>query len=436
MTSPSLDRGQEEMTMRYDDYDDYSRSSRGRSSGSSRGSSSYSGRDYDRNYRDDHRSYSSRDYDRYDRDYDRGYSSRDHGRDDHRGYSSSRRGTYDDFSDWERTAPNWDDRGSSRGRSSGSSRGSSSRSSRDYDRGYSASRSSGSRNGRPSGSGSRNGSRPSGQKKGQKKRKKNSIQIVPIVLGLVLIILAALIIKSFVGGGSGGDYALSISSKTIVVDETATATVTGLSETETYDIQWSSSDNGVVSVDGDGETCTLTAKSNGTVTITATVNGETVEDTVMVVDVAPGVKDIKFAEEVVEIISGQTYTVDATVIMESEDMTPAKLSWSSADNSVARVSDDGVIEAREVGTTIIKATAGEQTAEIAVTVVPNPDSETHDESQSTGTEPEEGAVLPDDGAGAQNAATGTTGNTGATGNGGQDESTDGNEEGGDQTTTE
>ena len=401
--------------MRYDDYDDYSRSSRGRSSGSSRGSS----RDYDRSSRDYDRSYSSRDDYRYDRDYG-SRSSRDYDR----SYGSSRRNTYDDFSDWERTAPNWDDRSSSRGRSSGSSRGSSSRSGRDYDRyddrydrDYGHSRSSGSRSGRPSGNGSRNGSRPSGQKKGQKKRKKNSFPIVPVILSLVLIVLAALIIKSFIGGG-GSDYALDISSKTIVVDETATATVTGLSATETYDIQWSSSDNGVISVDGNGETCTLLAKSNGSVTITATVNGETVEDTVMVVDVAPGVEDIKFTEEVVEIISGETYTVNATVIMESEDMTPAKLSWSSSDNSVARVSEDGVIEAREVGTAIIKATAGEQTAEIAVTVVPNPNSENHDESASTGTEPEEGATPPEgtagtDAAGNQDAAAGTEENTDA-----------------------
>ena len=379
--------------MRYDDYDDYSRSSRGRSDRSSGRSS----RDYDRGYSKDYdRGYSSRDDYRYDRDYDRGYSSRS-SREDHRGYGSSRRNTYDDFSDWERTAPNWDDRSSARGRSSGGSRGSSSRSSRDYDRDYA--RSGGSRGGRPDRNGSRNGSRPSGQKKGQKKRKKSVVQqIIPIAVGLVFIILAALILKSFIGGG-GSDYALSISSKTIVVSETATATVTGLSEAETYDIQWSSSDNGVISVDGDGATCTLLAKSNGSVTITATVNGETVEDTVMVVDVAPGVKDIKFTEEVVEIISGQSYTVNATVIMESEDMTPAKLSWSSSDNSVARVSDDGVIEAREVGTAIIKATAGEQTAEIAVTVVPNPDSETHDESESTGAEPEEGATPPEGTAG-------------------------------------
>ena len=378
--------------MRYDDYDDYSRSSRGRSDRSSGRSS----RDYDRGYSKDYdRGYSSRDDYRYDRDYDRGYSSRS-SREDHRGYGSSRRNTYDDFSDWERTAPNWDDRSSARGRSSGGSRGSSSRSSRDYDRDYA--RSGGSRGGRPDRNGSRNGSRPSGQKNSKKKSKKSGIQIVPIAVGLVIIILAALILKSFIGGG-GSDYALSISSKTIVVSETATATVTGLSEAETYDIQWSSSDNGVISVDGDGATCTLLAKSNGSVTITATVNGETVEDTVMVVDVAPGVKDIKFTEEVVEIISGQSYTVNATVIMESEDMTPAKLSWSSSDNSVARVSDDGVIEAREVGTAIIKATAGEQTAEIAVTVVPNPDSETHDESESTGAEPEEGATPPEGTAG-------------------------------------
>lgn len=403
--------------MRYDDFDEYSsRSSRGSSRSSSGRSSSgrdYSSRDYDR-------SYGSRDYDRgyssYDWDYDRGYS-RDYRASDR--YSTRSRGYYDDFDqqDWERTAPNWDDRSGSRRKSSGSSsRGSSGRSSSSYGGGSrsgsdrrasydSRSRSSsGSRGGSGRG-GSSSGRRPSNSRRGSsQKRKKNSIQLMPIVLGLVLIILAALIIKSFIGGDSGSDYEIELASQTIVVDETTTATIKGLSETEEYEITWSCNDPNVVSVDGNGKTCTLTAKNEGSVIIAATINGETIQKTVMVVDVAPGVVNIKLSQETVEIKSGETYTVQATVEMESDNMSAAKITWSSQDPSVAHVDDNGVITGRDVGSTIIKATAGEKTAEIVVNVVENPDNDAHDASQSTGTEPEGDAKQPDTGG----AGTGTT----------------------------
>ena len=94
--------------MRYDDYDDYS--SRSSPGSSRRGSSSYSsGRDYDRDY------YRDRDYrSDFGRDYDRGYYDRDRYSD--RYSTRSSRDWYDDFdrSDWERTAPNWEDHGAAR----------------------------------------------------------------------------------------------------------------------------------------------------------------------------------------------------------------------------------------------------------------------------------------------------------------------------------
>lgn len=418
--------GQEGYIMRYDDYDDYnSRSSR---SSSRRGSSSYSGgRDYDRGY-------SSRSsYDRYDRDYGSSYDRRSS---DRYGSSYDRRGSssYDDFDryDWERTAPNWDDRGSSRSRSGGSSRsrGSSSRSYYDDDRRSSGSRSRGSSSGSrsrggSSGSRSRGGSgrRPSDNRRGNSRGRKKGLPIVPIILGLVLIVLAVLIIKSFFGGGGGG-YEIDFSSQTIVIGETATATVTGLSETDNYDVTWSSNDPNVVSVEGSGKTCTLTAKSTGTVTIAATINGDkTANGTVMVVSVAPGVVDIKVDQEEVTVKSGQTYTVSARVVMEDEEMAPAKISWSSKDASIARVDENGVITARDVGSTIIKATAGEKTAEIVVNVVENPDNDQHDESQSTGATTEDGST-------GQNNTGGTTNNTGGTGTTGN---TTGNTTGGNST---
>lgn len=402
--------------MRYDEFDDYNRSSRGgsrstdrRASGSRDYSSrDYGDRDYDRSYRDYDRGYSS-----YDRDYDRGYS-RDYRSQDR--YNTRSRGYYDDFDqqDWERTAPNWDDRGSARRKSGGSTRSGGSRpaSSRNGSRGSSDRRSSYDNRPRSGGrSGSSSGRRPSDSRRGAPQKRKKNIQLVPIVLGLVLIILAALIIKSFIGGSGGSDYEIELASQTIVVDETTTASIKGLSETEEYEITWACSDPNVISVDGNGKTCMLTAKNEGSVTIAATVNGETLQKTVMVVDVAPGVVGIKLDQETVEIKSGNSYTVQATVQMESDNMSPAKITWSSSDSSVALVDKNGVITGRDVGTAIIKASAGERTAEIVVTVVENPNNSDHDGTLSTGTEPEEGAVQPDN----ENEG-GGTGNTGSVDN--------------------
>ena len=390
---PFQDNRQEDDTMRYDDYEEYSgRSSR--NSSSRRSSSSYSDRDYDRSYSRDYDRDYSRSYDRdFDRDYDRSYS-RDY---DRYGSSRSSRSSYSDFDeyDWERTAPNWDDRSSARRKPSGSSRSSG--------RSSSSSRSSGSRNSSSrnrsasssrSGSSNRSGSsrrppaddrRRSGSSQRRPAKRKNT-HLVPIILGLVLIVLAALVIKSLIGGGSS-KYEIELSSQTIVQGETAEASITGLNAAEDYDITWSSSDSGVVAVEGNGRTCTLSAKSVGTVSIAATVNDETINATVMVVKTAPGVVKIDLAETSAQIMSGKTYTIQATVIMETDDMTPAKITWSSNDSSVARVDSNGVVEARDVGTAIIKATAGEKTAEFVVEVIENPNSATvgHPPPRTAGT---------------------------------------------------
>ena len=434
--------------MRYDDYEEYSgRSSR--NSSSRRSSSSYSDRDYDRSYssRDYDRSY-SRDYDRsysrsydrdFDRDYDRGYS-RDY---DRYGSSRSSRSSYSGFDeyDWERTAPNWDDRSSARRKSGGSSRSSSSGRSSGSRNGSSQRRSSSSSR---SGSGSRNGSsrrppadnrRRNGSSQRRPAKRKNT-HLVPIILGLVLIVLAALVIKSLVGGG-GSKYEIQLSSQTIVQGETAEASISGLNAAEDYDITWSSSDSGVVSVEGNGRTCTLSAKSVGTVSIAATVNDETINATVMVVKTAPGVVKIDLAETSAQVMSGKSYTIQATVIMESDDMTPAKITWSSNDSSVARVDSNGVVEARDVGTAIIKATAGEKTAEFVVEVIANPDSQAVDTTQTNGQEPEAGAEVPTDNTGSTgNTGTGTgtgTGSTGSETTGGQDTTGSGQDAGSEST---
>ena len=406
--------------MRYDDYNDYnSRSSRGNSR---RGSSSYSsGRDYDRDYDRDYYRGRDRDYrGDYGREYDRDYYQRDRYND--RYSTRSGRDWYDDFdrSDWERTAPDWEDHGGSRKKrtsSSGSGRSggrSSQGGSRGSSRGGSGGRSGGSR---PPQNGSRGGRRPSdGRRGGQNQRRssnnqRKALQILPIVVGLVVIILAALVIRSMLEGK--GDYEIKFSTQSIVVGETATATLEGVeSGAAEPAVEWTSKDNNVVSVEGTGVTCTLTAKSLGSATIVAAIDGETVAtNTVQVVSTAPGVQEIRVTQDSVTIRSGETYTIDATVVMESDEYSTPSIKWSSNDTSVAKVSEDGVITAQDVGKAIIKGVAGEKTVEIAVEVVENPNSTPHDSTQDAGQSPEDGADTTTDGTGT-GTGTGTDTDTG------------------------
>ena len=352
--------------MRYDDYDDYSRSSRGssrRGSFDASGSRDYDYYDRDRDYRNGgtydryDRALYGRDYDNYD-DYDRGYD-----RYSTRGYDNyntrSRRDDDIDLSDWERTAPDWEDHGASRKKKSSSSSGASrSRSSgpssrgsgsRDRDRHRS---SSGSGRDRDRDRDRRRSSSGSGRDRDYDRDRRSSrsrdydrdydrdrrrrdrdrdrdydrggrrggfMQFLPIIIGLVVIVLAVLVIRSMVAGK--GDYKIDFSTPEIVVGETATATLnTGSTSSSNGSseptVTWTSSENNVVTVEGDGLTATLTAESLGSATITASIDGEKVASgTVTVVESATGVDSIRVTNESITVRSGETYPIDATVVM-------------------------------------------------------------------------------------------------------------------------
>lgn len=431
--------------MRYDDYDDYSRSSRG---SSRRGSFDASGsRDYDyydRDYRNGgtydryDRALYGRDYDNYD-DYDRGYD-----RYSTRGYDNyntrSRRDDDIDLSDWERTAPDWEDHGASRKKKSASSSGSgrsrssgpSSRSSgsRDRDRHRSSSGPSRDRE-RDRDRDRRRSSAGSGRDRDYDRDRRSSrsrdydrdydrdrrrrdrdrdrdrdydrggrrggfMQFLPIIIGLVVIVLAVLVIRSMVAGK--GDYKIDFSTSEIVVGETATATLnTGSTSSSNGSaeptVTWTSSENNVVTVEGDGLTATLTAESLGSATITASIDGEKVASgTVTVVETATGVDSIRVTNESITVRSGETYPIDATVVMEDTSKTPATIKWSSNDTSVATVDDKGVVTAKQVGSAIIKGVAGSKTVEVAVSVVENPNSTPHDSTKDAGNAADDGST--------------------------------------------
>ena len=341
-----------------------------------------------------------------------------------------------DLSDWERTAPDWEDHGASRKKKSSSSSGSSrSRSSGP------SSRSSGSRDRHRSSSGSgrdrdrdrdrRRTAAGSGRDRDYDRDRRSSrsrdydrdydrdrrrrdrdrdrdrdydrggrrggfMQFLPIIIGLVVIVLAVLVIRSMVAGK--GDYKIDFSTSEIVVGETATATLnTGSTSSSNGSseptVTWTSSENNVVTVEGDGLTATLTAESLGSATITASIDGEKVASgTVTVVETATGVDSIRVTNESITVRSGETYPIDATVVMEDTSKTPATIKWSSNDTSVATVDDKGVVTAKQVGSAIIKGVAGSKTVEVAVSVVENPNSTPHDSTKDAGNAADDGST--------------------------------------------
>lgn len=452
--------------MRYDDYDDYSRSSRGssrRGSFDASGSRDYDYYDRDRDYRNGgtydryDRALYGRDYDNYD-DYDRGYD-----RYSTRGYDNyntrSRRDDDIDLSDWERTAPDWEDHGASRKKKSASSSGSSrsrssgpssrSSGSRDRDRHHS---SSGSSRDRDRDRDRRRSSAGSGRDRDYDRDRRSSrsrdydrdydrdrrrrdrdrdrdrdydrggrrggfMQFLPIIIGLVVIVLAVLVIRSMVAGK--GDYKIDFSTSEIVVGETATATLnTGSTSSSNGSseptVTWTSSENNVVTVEGDGLTATLTAESLGSATITASIDGEKVASgTVTVVESATGVDSIRVTNESITVRSGETYPIDATVVMDDTSKTPATIKWSSNDTSVATVDDKGVVTAKQVGSAIIKGVAGSKTVEVAVSVVENPNSTPHDSTKDAGNAADDGSTGTTTNNNNNNTGTTTGGTTGS-----------------------
>lgn len=454
--------------MRYDDYDDYSRSSRGssrRGSFDASGSRDYDYYDRDRDYRNGgtydryDRALYGRDYDNYD-DYDRGYD-----RYSTRGYDNyntrSRRDDDIDLSDWERTAPDWEDHGASRKKKSASSSGSSrshssgpsSRSSsRDRDRDRDRRRSSaGSSRDRDRDRDRRRSSAGSGRDRDYDRDRRSSrsrdydrdydrdrrrrdrdrdrdydrggrrggfMQFLPIIIGLVVIVLAVLVIRSMVAGK--GDYKIDFSTSEIVVGETATATLnTGSTSSSNGSsaeptVVWTSSENNVVTVEGDGLTATLSAESLGSATITASIDGEKVASgTVTVVETATGVDSIRVTNESITVRSGETYPIDATVVMDDTSKTPATIKWSSNDTSVATVDDKGVVTAKQVGSAIIKGVAGSKTVEVAVSVVENPNSTPHDSTKDAGNAADDGSTGTTTNNNNNNTGTTTGGTTGS-----------------------
>lgn len=128
---------------------------------------------------------------------------------------------------------------------------------------------------------------------------------------------------------------------------------------------WTSRDENIVTVNSNGEVKALKA---GHATVVASVGDLFAECTITVNRVL--VSEIKLDVEEVTIFIGDTLQLSATVL--PEDATFKELVWSSSDNSIATVSDDGLIAAIAVGSCeiFVADTKGDAKSKCTLTVVP------------------------------------------------------------------
>lgn len=142
-----------------------------------------------------------------------------------------------------------------------------------------------------------------------------------------------------------------------------TATITP-SDASNLNVIWSSSSTDVASVDSDGN---VTAVDAGSATITVTTEDGSYTATCSVVVTIP-VTGISLNKTSISLLNGSTDTLVVTVT--PEDATDQSYTFSSADPSIATVSEDGVVNGIAGGKTTITVTTNDggytATAEVSV----------------------------------------------------------------------
>jgi hypothetical protein len=138
----------------------------------------------------------------------------------------------------------------------------------------------------------------------------------------------------------------------------------------TADVEWSSSDEGVATIDENG---LATVIAEGTTTITATLDGEsgTATLTVQTLDsiaVTP-------ANTEIEAEATQQFTATGTFSDSSTSDITASVTWSSSDETIATIGSTGLATAVASGTTTITATLGDISGETTLAVTVTSESE-------------------------------------------------------------
>ncbi|MDE6649416.1 MAG: Ig-like domain-containing protein [Muribaculaceae bacterium] len=156
---------------------------------------------------------------------------------------------------------------------------------------------------------------------------------------------------------------LSQTEATIEEGKTATLTATVAPENATdKTVTWSSSNEAVATVK-DG---VVTAVKPGTAVITAVAGDETAECTVTVTAKAIEVESITLSQTEATVNVGEPLTLVATVT--PSNATDATVTWSSSNEAIATVDQDGKVTLLAEGVVVITAQAGDKKAECTLTV--------------------------------------------------------------------
>lgn len=129
-------------------------------------------------------------------------------------------------------------------------------------------------------------------------------------------------------------------------------------------ISWTSSNTNIALVSDLG---LIIAVSEGTAIITASCGEVTAECEITVVNPIVEVQQVVMNIEKAELNIGETVQLEATVL--PEDATDKTVIWNSSNESVASVSEEGLVLAISVGETTIYATCGEVTASCKISVL-------------------------------------------------------------------
>ncbi len=184
---------------------------------------------------------------------------------------------------------------------------------------------------------------------------------------------------------------LEFESQTLIIGETSRVSLTGLPEDFTGEVLWSSSDTSIITI-SDG---VMEAKEKGSATIAAYVDEKNITATVQVVDVSESVQSIKLNYNNIEMISGRTFQLESTVMLVNNQESPdIPVLWSSSNPSIARVTNDGLVTARDIGTASITATVGNQSAVCMLSV--KEDTTSTPASNPAGTEADPLESLPEE----------------------------------------
>ena len=148
------------------------------------------------------------------------------------------------------------------------------------------------------------------------------------------------------------DIKLSLNETSIKVMKGQTRTLTAviIPSSSNEEVEWSSDDSSIASVDTQGK---IQALSQGNATITAKIKNKDITATcnVEVIEVEYAITDITLNKDTIVLSKDDTETLVATII--PSNATDKSLVWSSSNNSVATVDSQGKVTARSGGETTI-----------------------------------------------------------------------------------